>query len=96
MIFLGPKIIKGSPEKLLSYYFIEFFNFLHWPKSGPDKFIILESLLIYRVLIQRVSSVINILLLIKYLLWTVCNSKVIVNRVKEGSLILEGLFLCKL
>ena len=57
MIFLGPKIIKGSPEKLLSYYFIEFFNFLHWPKSGPDKFIILESLLIYRVLIQRVSTV---------------------------------------
>jgi len=51
MIFLRPKIIKGSPEKLLSYYFIEFFNFLHWPKSGPDKFIILESLLIYRVLI---------------------------------------------
>jgi len=46
MIFLGPKIIKGSPEKLLSYYFIEFFNFLHCPKSGPDKFIILESLLI--------------------------------------------------
>jgi len=51
MIFLGPKIIKGSPEKLLSYYFIEFFNFflrksyyfieffnfLHWPKSGSDK-----------------------------------------------------------
>jgi hypothetical protein len=59
MIFLGPKIIKGSPEKLLSYYFIEFFNFLHWPKSGPDKFIILESLLIYRVLIQRVSTVVR-------------------------------------
>lgn len=37
MIFLGPKIIKGSHEKLLSYYFIEFFNFLHWPKSGLDK-----------------------------------------------------------
>jgi len=53
MIFLGPKIIKGSPEKLLSYYFIEFFNFLHWPKSGPDKFIILENLLIYRVLIKE-------------------------------------------
>jgi len=51
MIFLGPKFIKGSPEKLLSYYFIEFFNFLHWPKSGSDKFIILESLLIYRKLI---------------------------------------------
>jgi len=51
MIFLGPKIIKGSPKKLLSYYFIEFFNFLHWLKSGPDKFIILESLLICRVLI---------------------------------------------
>jgi len=60
MIFLGPKIIKGSPEKLLSYYFIEFFNFLHWPKSGPDKFIILESLLIYRVLIYRVSTVYNL------------------------------------
>jgi len=44
MIFLGPKIIKGSPEKLLSYYFIEFFNFLHWPKLGPNKFIILESI----------------------------------------------------
>jgi len=50
MIFLRSKIIKGSHEKLLSYYFIEFFNFLHWLKSGPDKFI-LESLLIYRVLI---------------------------------------------
>jgi hypothetical protein len=58
MIFLGPKIIKGSPEKLLSYYFIECFNFLHWRKSGLDKFIILESLLIYRVLIQRVSTVV--------------------------------------
>jgi len=51
MIFLGPKIIKGSPEKLLSYYFIEFFNILHWSKSGPDKFIILKIVLIYRVLI---------------------------------------------
>ena len=51
MIFQGPEIIKGSPEKLLSYYFIEIFNFLTWPKSGPDKITILESLLIYRVLI---------------------------------------------
>ena len=49
--FLGTENYKGSPEKLLSYYFIEFFSFLHWPKSGPDKFIILECLLIYRVLI---------------------------------------------
>ena len=51
MIFLGPKIIKRSHEKLLSYYFIEFFNFLHWPKSEPNKFIILENSLIYQVLI---------------------------------------------
>ena len=51
MIFLGPKIIKGSHEKLLSYYFIKFFNFLHWSKLGPDKFFILKNLLIYQVLI---------------------------------------------
>jgi len=51
MIFLGSKIIKEFHEKLLSYYFIEFFNFLYWPKLGPDKFIILESLLIYQILI---------------------------------------------
>ena len=51
MILLGPKVIKRSPEKLLSYYFIKFFNFLYWPKSGANKFIILEYLLIYQILI---------------------------------------------
>jgi len=44
MIFLGPKIIKGSHEKLLTYYFIKFFKFLHSRKSGPDKFINLSNI----------------------------------------------------
>jgi len=37
MIFLGPKIIKGSPEKLLSYYFIEFFNFFTLVQVGTGQ-----------------------------------------------------------
>ena len=37
MIFLGPKIIKGSPEKLLSYYFIQVFQFFTLAQVGTGQ-----------------------------------------------------------
>jgi len=37
MIFLGPKIIKGSHKKLLSYYFYRFFQFFTLVQVGTGQ-----------------------------------------------------------
>ena len=44
-------------KKILSYYFIDLCQILNRSKLGPAKFINLQILLIYRVLIYRGSSV---------------------------------------
>ena len=54
---MGPYIYIEFSKKLLSYYFIDLCHILNPANLEPDKFINLWYLLIYRVLIYRVSTV---------------------------------------
>ena len=57
MILIRLYIHIGFSKKILSYYFINLYYIFNWLNSEPKKFINLACLLIYRVLVYRVSTV---------------------------------------
>ena len=54
---MGPYTYIEFSKKVLSYYFIDLYQILNQPKLEPAKFINLNRLFIYRVLIYKGSTV---------------------------------------